>query len=289
MKIHPKRRDQPMRGAFFVIGYALMMSCLGSFVKLISAELPFEMIVFFRNLFALVLLSVFLFKRNGVNPLRTRVFKFHMIRSLAGVTAMYCFFYALGKMPLGEAILLSYTAPVFIPLIAWMWLKETVSRKNIFAVFLGFTGIAVILKPGSGIFNPAGFAGITAGIMVAVGVVTIRRMSDTESPGAMVFYFTLISTLVSAVPLLWAWQQPDNRQLLLLCLMGGIAVFGQYLATRGYAVAPAAQVGPFTYATVVFSALLGWVFWCEALDLFFGVGAVLITIAGVIAIRSKVV
>ena len=102
------------------------------------------------------------------------------------------------ELTLAEATLLSYTSPVFIPCIAWLWLGEAVSIKNWIAVLLGFGGIVLILRPGSGIFNVTALVGICAGLSVGLAAVTIRRMSDTETPGTMVFYFTLISTLVSA-------------------------------------------------------------------------------------------
>lgn len=282
-----QRTNQPVKACFFILGYALFMSSLSCCIKVISKELPFEMIVFFRNLFALVFLFGINFRKNRPLTLTTRVFRFHFMRSVFGLGAMYCYFYTLGKMPLAEATLLAYTSPLFMPFFAWIWLKETVSLKNWAAILIGFFGIFLILKPDSGIINVISFAGIGAGMCVAVAAVTIRRMSDTESPGTMVFYFTLISTIVSALPLFWAWQRPTLSQFQLLVVMGAVAVAGQYFMAKGYALAPSAQVGPFTYATVVFSSILGWIFWQEGLDIYFSAGAVLICFSGIFATRSR--
>ncbi len=286
MQAENHRFDQPFKACFFILGYALLMSGLGCCIKIISKGLPFEMIVFFRNLFALILLLGMGFRRSQPLALSTRVFGFHFMRSVFGLGAMYCYFYTLGKIPLAEATLLSYTSPLFMPFFALVWLGESVSLKNWMAILIGFVGIFLILKPDSDILNMTSFAGIGAGMCVALAAVTIRRMSGTESPGTMVFYFTLISTFVSALPLFWAWQCPTLSQFQLLMVMGAVAVVGQFFMAKGYSIAPAAQVGPFTYATVVFSSIWGWVFWKEGLDIYFFSGAALICFSGIFASRS---
>ncbi len=298
--------DQPVKACFSIIGYALLMSGLGCCIKHISKELSFEVIVFFRNCFALVVLLLLNIWRNrrqkrsqnksadhsrersrttiwNLLVPRTGKIHLHLLRSVFGVSAMYCFFYTLGKMPLAEATLLSYTSPFFMPLFALLWLKEPISVKGSTAVLLGFLGILLILRPGTGIINIISFIGIGAGVSVALAAVTIRRMSGSESPGTMVFYFTLIATLISAVPLAWSWQGITLYQLVLLMVMGTVAVTGQFLMAQGYALAPAAKVGPFTYFTVFFSSVWGWVIWGESLDAFFFSGAVLICFSGILA------
>jgi drug/metabolite transporter (DMT)-like permease len=127
--------------------------------------------------------------------------------------------------------------------------------------------------------------GLAAGVFVAVAMVSIRRMSTSEPTIRIVFYFTVLSTLISAVPLVWSWQSPQPKIWWLLVLIGLFAAVGQILLTKGYSLAPAAQVGPFTYGNVVFATVLGWLFWGESLDSMTWVGAFLICIAGIITTR----
>ena len=110
-------------------------------------------------------------------------------------------------------------------------------------------------------------------------------MSATEPVIRIVFYFTVLSTVFSAGPLLWAWRSPQPAIWWLLILIGLLATIGQFFLTKGYSFAPAAQVGPFTYSNVVFAILIGWIFWEEALDLLTWVGALLTCIAGIITTR----
>src|ERR1044071_5596837 len=96
-------------------------------VKLSSRTMPDEMIVFFRNLGALALLAPFVL-RGGPALVRTSRLSSHLLRSLAGLASMYTCFYALARMPLGDAMLLAYTSPLFMPWLSVLWIKETAPR-----------------------------------------------------------------------------------------------------------------------------------------------------------------
>ncbi|MCK7512415.1 MAG: DMT family transporter [Desulfobacterales bacterium] len=140
--------------------------------------------------------------------LKTSCPHLHLLRAAAGLSAMYCFFIALKLLRLADAMLLCYTLPIFIPIIEWFWLKEPVSRQTKIAVIVGFIGIALVLKPGFGLFQAAGLVGLASGLLAALAIVGIRRMTVTEPVVRVVFYFTAFGTLVSAIPLAWAWQNP---------------------------------------------------------------------------------
>lgn len=280
-----KYRNQPLAGALFVLGASFMFAMLGALVKTVSPFLNNEMVVFFRNLFALLFILPWISLSRPRGGFRTGCFQLHLLRSAAGLGAMYCFFYAIAHLQLSEAFLLSATSPLFIPLIAYVWMREPVTRNVRGAVIIGFVGIVLILKPGFGIFQPEMFVALTAGVLVAMAMVTIRRMSAMEPALRIVFYFTVISTLISAVPLAWSWESTQPGIWWVLILIGLLAVIGQFLLTQGYSLAPAAQVGPLTYGSVVFATINGWLFWGEALDLMTWAGAILICIAGIITTR----
>ena len=225
------------------------------------------------------------FARRGAETIKTDCFHLHVFRSLAGLGAMYCFFYAISHLKLSEAFLLMSTSPLFIPIIAFVWLGESASKRIRWAIIIGFVGVALILKPGFGIFKPAALVGLGTGILSAMAMVSIRRMSNTEPAVRIVFYFTVLAAVVSLVPLAWTWKAPSAALWPLLLLMGAMAAFGQLLLTKGYSLAPAAQVGAFMYANVFFATLMGWTFWEETLDVLSVAGALLIIAAGIITTR----
>jgi len=277
------RRSRPVAGGLLVLTSALLFAGVGALVKAASVDLPTEVIVFFRNVVAMAFLLPWLRLRYRNLSLKTGCLHLHLLRAASGLGAMYCFFIALKLLRLADAMLLCYTLPIFIPIIEWFWLKEPVSRQTKIAVIVGFIGIALVLKPGFGLFQAAGLVGLASGLLAALAIVGIRRMTATEPVVRVVFYFTVFGTLVSAIPLAWAWQTPQGHMLWALCVMGVLAIMAQMCLTKGYSLAPAGQVGPFNYGNVVFAALLGWLIWGETLDGLTLAGAVLTCSAGIIA------
>jgi len=275
-----------LRGALLVIAAELMFASMGAVIKDLSTELPTEMLVFFRNAFGLAFLLPLLARR-GVPGLGTRVLHLHVLRALAGLSAMYCFFYALSELQLANAVILKLTAPIFIPLIAATWLREDIDAAIITAVVAGFIGVTLIVRPPGGHLDAVALIGLAGGALVALAKVTIRRLTRTEPATRIVFYFGLVATVVSTVPLSWSWRMPSAHAWLLLALLGVLATSGQLLMTRGYASAPVARVGTFTYASVLFAAVYGWWFWGERWDLWAAMGAVLIVAAGILAVRRR--
>ncbi len=276
--------DNLKRGALLMIAAGLFFAGVGVSVRILSQSLPNEMVVFFRSALGLAALLPLLWHR-GLPSLKTRHAGGHLLRGLAGLAAMYCYFYAIAQLPLAEATLLNYSTPLFVPFIAALWVGEGVPRKLWIAILAGFAGVVLILKPGHELFTPAALIGLASGVLAAFAMVGVRKLSRTESTFRIVFYFSLVCTVVSAVPLAWRWQTPAPELWALLITMGVIASVGQLLLTRAYAHAPAAQVGPFSYSTIVYAAVAGWLLWGEVLDAFTLTGAVLVCVGGVLTIR----
>lgn len=285
------RPQQLLLGASFIVLGEFFFATMGVGIRLVSAELPNAMVVFGRNLIGLMLIAPWLL-RNGIGDVKTPVPGLHLLRAFAGIGAMYCFFYAIAKLPLAEAMLLKLTAPIFMPLIAMLWLQEQVTALLWVALGIGFAGVALILGPEPGTaewagVSPVALVGLLGGVLAALAKVTVRRLSRTEPIGRIVFYFSLIGVGISAVPLLRFWQVPTLGALLLLLGIGVAATFGQLSLTRGLSLAPASRMGAFGYFSVVFGAGYGWVFWDEPLTLSVLSGSLLIAIGGLLAGRSR--
>ena len=262
-----------VRGAIFIIAAELVLTMNGVIIKLASDGLPNEMIVFFRNAFGLLSLMP-IFAREGMAIIHTKKLHLHLVRGLCGVTAMYSLFFVLGNIQLANAMLLKATIPIFIPLVAFSWLKEKISVVARLAIAVGFCGVFLILEPGTD-FNWIMLIGLVSSAFASVSMVTIRKLSATEPAVRTVFYFAIIASLVSVIPLTWAWKTPTSKEWLLLMGLGICSTMVQLLTTRGYASAPASQVGIFSYSSVIFGALIGWLFWKELWDINSLIGAVI--------------
>lgn len=270
-----------LQGALLILLGEALLAVMGAIIKHLSLDLPTEVIVFYRNLFGLLLLLPIVFN-SGFSSLKTQKFHLHLLRAGVGLTAMYGFFYVLGNMPLAEAFLVKLTTPFFMPIIAAIWLGESIRRKNIAAIALGFVGVIFILRPGTDAFTPIALIGIGAAFLAGSAKVTIRLMGSTESSVTIVFYFGVISSILASIPLLWSWQVPLAHNWPWIVLMGLAGTLGQLALTRAYRIANPGQIGPYVYSSVVYGAALGWFIWGESLLISTIIGSALIILAGIL-------
>ena len=272
-------------GAIFVVVAEFCMATMGALVKTLGETMPGEMAVFARNLAGLlVLLPVLLSHRDF--SFKTDCVHLHLVRGLAGVLAMYCFFYAIINIPLADSMLLKMTAPLFMPLVAIAWLKESITSWTLYALIVGFIGVWFVLDP-TGDMNWVALIGILGGFLAAIAKVSIRRLSRTEPNLRVVFYFALIGTLVSLGPAIWQWKTPDLYGLGLMVAIGVVGTLGQLALTRAYSVSNAGTVAPLTYFSVIFGGIYGYLLWQEIPGERFIIGALLISIAGILTLKRK--
>lgn len=278
--------NQVLQGALLILVGEALLAIMGAIIKHLSQELPTELIVFYRNLFGLFMLAPLLY-HNGLSSLKTHRIHLHLLRAAVGLTAMYGFFYVIAHMPLAEAFLVKLTTPFFLPIIAGIWLAESISRRNIVAIIIGFIGVVFILKPGTENFTPVALIGLGAAFLAGAAKVCIRKMGNTESSVSIVFYFAAISSLLSVIPLFWAWQWPQAHHWPWIVLMGIVATMGQLALTRAYRIANPGQIGPYVYSSVIYGASLGWIVWGETLLISTLIGSAFIVIAGLWNIKRQ--
>lgn len=278
--------DQPARGASYIVGSAMAFSTMAALIRHLSGTIPDAALVFWRSLFSLIFLAPWLIKLSPTHLLSGRM-HLHVTRAVSGLLSMYCLFYALGHLHIAEAMLLNQTATLFVPFIGLAWLREPVAVKVRWAILAGFAGVLLVLPPSRGIVSWPALVGLASGFTAAFSVVTIRYSSRTEPTTRIVFYFCLFATLGSALPLPWVWVTPSLAELPMLLAIGALGTVGQLMMTRGYVLAPAAQIGPFTYSSIVFGVLYGWLIWDETPRFLFWCGAVLIVFGGITALRGE--
>lgn len=272
-------------GVLLIIASEFMFVSMSAVIKETAHYVPSEAIVFFRNFFAMLLLFPWILHQ-GTSGLSWQHCRFHFLRSISGLGAMYCFFYTIAHLPLAEASLLKLTMPFFLPILSILWLAEAVSLRTLWAIIIGFVGVAIILKPGSLTFSSVSLIALLGGFLAAVATSTIRRMSALDSSLNIVFYFAVIGTIFSIFPLFWSHFSITRHTLLLLFAVAVLATIAQLLMTYAYQIAPSAKIGPFSYVSVIFATGYGWWFWREQVDFWFFIGAALIIFAGMLLILN---
>lgn len=275
-----------LKGAGLLALSAFLFATMGVFIRLASHSVGNEIVVFARNLAGLVLLLPIMLMK-GEAGLKTSVFPRHLWRALTGLTAMYGFFYAIAHLPLSSAMIFTYSSPVFIPLVAWLFLKEPMTRRAWASALIGFVGVAMVCKPDEGIVNHFALIGLGSSILAATAFVTVRALGATEPATRVVFYFALISTTVSTIPLFWAGRLITVHEFSLLAAVGILATLSQLCLTRAYALAPANRIGPVTYLAIVIAGLYAWGLWGETPDGYALAGTGLILAASLTSLRAR--
>jgi drug/metabolite transporter (DMT)-like permease len=278
--------DDLRLGALLMATSAVLFATMAACVRIASHQLPNAPIVFFRHFLMLVFLLPWA-ARQGRHALRTDDFPGHVVRALAGLSAIACYFYAIARLRLADAVLLNQSMPLFIPLVERAWLRERIPPRLWGVLLLGFVGLLFILRPGSGVFEPAALVGLASAALASVAQVGVRRLTRTEPVTRIVFYFGLIASAAALPPALLTWRTPSAATWGALLLMGIFATAGQLTLTRSYVYAPAARVGPFLYAGPVAAALLDWLFWGVLPDALFVVGAAIVIVAAILALRLR--
>jgi drug/metabolite transporter (DMT)-like permease len=218
----------------------------------------------------------------GSKLLKTKVWHWHLMRGVVGVSAMYCYFWALGHMPLTEAFLVKLSSPFFMPFIGLLWLGERAGKYSVAAVLVGFTGVACILRPDDSTFTFIAMVALLGAFLAALAKVTIRRMSGSESSQTIVFYFAMIAALISAPGAALHWQPVAAPLWGWILLLGLVATLGQLALTHAYRIAPTGKVGVYAYSAVLYGALMGWLIWDEIPLWTTWLGAALIVAAGLL-------
>lgn len=276
-----------LRGALWMLLAAAFFSAMTACIRHL-AETGFHplMTSFYRSVIGLVLLAPF-FLRRGTSVLRTERHGLFLFRGMTSAAAQAAFFFAVAFLPLADAVSLTFTAPLFGALLAVLFLGEIVGPRRAAVLAAGFLGVLIILRPG---FKEVDWT-FAMPLLAAFGMgliwVLVKRLAETEPTERIVFYMILYTVPVSFVMALFVWQTPTWNHLSWLVVTALVANAGQFAMTNSYRAAEATAVFPFDFARLPFTALLAWLAFAEALDLWTWLGALVIFIASAQQMRAE--
>jgi len=245
-------------GAFF------SFTVMNMFAKLLSANHSVIEIAFYRNLIASVpfLIMVFVFGRREILVLRSKP-TLVGIRAVLGTISLMATFFAFSLMPMADTTALMFTSSLFIPILAVIFLKESVGPYRWSAVAIGFIGVIIMSHP-TGEVNSLGImVAICAALMHAVLQIILRYLGRYESPETITFYFFIIGTFLTALPLPFIAVRPTVAEIPLLLGIGLSGAAAQWLLSIAFRNARAAVVTVFNYSGIVWATLFGWMIWNE--------------------------
>ena len=272
--------DRNSKSIVQMVFAALSFSVMVTFVKVACESLPSMEVVFVRSILGTIAMVVLIWKERiswfGNNQ------KIMVLRGVFGFGALAMHFYAISKFNLAIAVILNYTAPIFVVIFARLILREKTSWLVNLAVLSCFLGLYLLASPQFEAKLIPILIGILSGIFAAFAYVMIRFGGENESPYTIIFYFTAISTLGSFPLMLPYFQWPNQSEWISLAGLSISAFFGQVWLTKSIQKAPVSLVLPFSYLTPVFAALAGAFLWREYLGLQAITGGVIIILSGVV-------
>ncbi|ELV07753.1 DMT family transporter [Wohlfahrtiimonas chitiniclastica] len=275
-------------GILFVVLSQLAFALMDSSIKWLGSELSTATIVFFRNLVTLLWVAPAFWLTGEVKNSFKRL-PLHAIRSLSGQIGMILIFTSLAVLPLSDATVLRSLTPLFVPLLAAIWLKEKLTWVLIPSFILAMIGSWMLASADKPQFSLLSFIPIIAGIFVALAMVAIKRVSKVAGSSEIVFYFSFtgcISAMIFAA--FTEFNLPTDLRIWgIIVLMGFFGSLGQVWVTKANQMTDASLLAPFYYLNAVFGAILSHFFWHERLGIWGWMGAVLIISGGLLLVFKR--
>lgn len=279
-------RHAILRAALWMGGALLSFLAMAVAGRELSAELDTFGILFFRSLVGLVVVSLLL-TRSGWHQISARRLKLQIGRNVAHFVGQFGWFYGVALIPLAEVFAIEFTTPAWTALLAALILGERLTRPRLAAVALGLAGILVILRPGAAVIEPAALAVLIGAAAYGLAYVLTKKLSDTETPLAIVFYMTAVQLPLALVPSALDWVTPSPALWPWLLLVGVAGLSAHYCLTRALSLADATVVVPFDFLRLPLALLVGLLLYAETVDPLVLAGAGLIVLGNYINIRAE--
>jgi len=273
------------KGSLYAIVAFFCMAVFGIFTKIALESGSIFWVSFIAYLVGTLTLLPFVASK-GLTSLKSEHYGLLSGRAFFGTVASFCYTISMHYIPIVNGTLLFNTAPLFIPLLATLFLKERIDKSTWIAVLIGFIGVLIIIQPTEVILTqPGDFIGIFSGISLALAYLMMKELTKTEPGLRIIFYYLGIGTLLQ-IPLLFFGSLPSTESILCAMAAGIFLLVAQMALIMGYRYAQASQIGIYQYSSVVFVGLIIWLIWSIMPSWSEIIGALLVTIAGVIVIRS---
>lgn len=307
MNLLEERRRQRLRGLAFMAVGIFLFTIQDMIIKGISAVYPVHQIVFIRSFIALPLIIFIAHFEHGLRGLHTQRLWEHVLRGTVMFAAYTAYYLGIAALPVAMAVAISFSAPLFITLLAIPFLGEKVSPTQWTALLAGFAGVLIVMQPWGVEVDMAVLLPAFSALCYAIAQLYTRHIGKTDSGPALAFYITLIFIVLSSIAglltgsgalefsshpsmafLLRSWVWPTEYDLYLMLVCGVVAALGVYCLSQGYRLAEANRAAMVEYTSLPWVALWGFLFFNEIPGLNTILGVALVILAGVsIAYRER--
>jgi drug/metabolite transporter (DMT)-like permease len=248
--------ERPFVAIALVLLAVTLFSMMDGISKLLTRDYDAVEVIWGRSLAILGLLAPLLLRNRAL--LATRHPGLQLLRGVATLGAGIFFIAGLARLAIADATAIGFASPLVVTALAIPLLGERVGPRRWSAVAVGFLGVLVVVRPGSGAIGMAAFLPLASAACWALSLVVTRLMRGGEPPTTTLFYSTLVSLVLSSLALPFLWAPPGGAALMLLLMTAILNAGGQYLLIAGLARGDASLLAPFSYSQMLWSTLVGF-------------------------------
>lgn len=263
----PKKRrppidmDAPMIGVLCALGACIMFALMNMFAKILSDNHHVVEIAFYRNIIALAIFAVIIWRRGGMKTAKLVNKNGTILRALIGVVSLTVTFSAYTYMPMADVTALLFTASLIVPVLSIIFLGEHVGKHRWSAIILGFIGVLIMLQP-TGNTTLIGISlALAAATIHAIMAVLLRHIGRTDGPITVTFYFLLYGAGLTALALPFFFVMPHMNELPHILGIGVSGALAQLCLATAFKHIEASAVSVFNYSSIIWATILGYFVW----------------------------
>lgn len=260
--------------------FSMLISALGFTLMSVTVkylrDIPLFEKVFFRNLVSLII-AFYLIKKSAAPVFGQKKNQLALFaRAGFGLAGVILNFYAITHLTLADSTMLGKLSPIFVTIMACLFLKEKIDKEQIIGIFITFGGALLVIKPEFSLSIIPSLSGLLSAASAGIAYTLLRYLKDKETPDTIVFYFSVVSVVGTFPFVLHDYIMPNSTQLMLLLATGLFASIGQFGITYAYKYSKATEVSIYNYSAIVFGIILGFIFFHEIPDILSLLGGAII-------------
>ena len=277
-----------VKGSCYLLLASFFGAVMGALIKYVGQRINVFEILFIRQLF--VLLFVFpVILANLRTVFQTNIFRFHLLRSVFSTIAMTAGFTALIHMPLAEVTAISFVRTLFATLLAIIFFREIVGLRRWITTIVGFLGVLIVVRPDSDNINYYAFLAIFSAFFVACITLILKKLSRVDRPSTIIVYQSIFILIFLLGPAIFLWVHPSILDIIYIAVIGCLMSMLQWLLINAFKVGDVGAIAPMEYTRLIFSTIIGAIFFSEIPSLWTGLGAIIIIGSSFYTVRRNLI
>ncbi len=273
------------KAALWMGGWLALMLTMTVAGREATRNLDLFQIMAMRSAIGLVMLMPLVMLAGGSRTLRTNALGQHVGRNVVHYGGQYLWLYALTLIPIAQLISIEFTMPIWTAILAAIFLGERIGWRKSASIALGLAGVAIIVRPGADTVNAGQVLALVSAMAFAISVIMVKALTRRDSVTTIIFWMLVIQTVLGLAPALFVWRAPSAEDWPWILLVAFCGTFSHYCMARAMVHAEATIVVPMDFLRVPLAAVVGYLVYAEAIDVFTALGAALILFGNLLNLR----